>query len=220
MLACSKCFWLLARLGHYCINLVFNEMPVQQTIYLLSNISFTSYQLNASWGLDSLTLYVLLHLLYKQTFSHRTLQMIYKLLFPIVGLYYKQIRQQSATRQKRKQDDNCSVLLSVLNRMKTAAKFRRSRSQESSKEFKVELLIKTLEVIIIETIGFSYCIYYINLIDINRVNGPQEYLAHYINILTQEDRLNGIPVPFSPPAFHCYPEQKYLRIWWAKALTE
>lgn len=42
-------------------------MPVQQTIYLLSNISFSSYQLNASWGLDSLTFYVPLHsIFYKQ----------------------------------------------------------------------------------------------------------------------------------------------------------
>jgi len=42
-------------------------MPVQQTIYLLSNISFSSYQLNASWGLDSLTFNVPLHsIFYKQ----------------------------------------------------------------------------------------------------------------------------------------------------------
>lgn len=41
-------------------------MPVQQTIYLLSNISFSSYQLNASWGLDSLTFYVPLYSFQKQ----------------------------------------------------------------------------------------------------------------------------------------------------------
>lgn len=41
-------------------------MPVQQTIYLLSNISFGSYQLNAIWGLDSLTFYVPLYSFQKQ----------------------------------------------------------------------------------------------------------------------------------------------------------
>ena len=41
-------------------------MPVQQTIYLLSNISFSSYQLNASWGLVSLTFDVLLYSFQKQ----------------------------------------------------------------------------------------------------------------------------------------------------------